>query len=156
MEPDDSLRHSQAPTTCSYPEPVRSSPYPTTQLKIHLNIIHSCTPESSNYSLSLRFPNQTLYVPFLSSIRIACPAYLILLDLIIRIIFDEQYRSYSCFYWPSVTPPSMWETMFHTHIQQEKKAYFYFWLLHIVNRVTKYSSPNENRCSLAAVFFLKN
>ena len=28
MEPEGSLRHSQMSTTCSYPEPARSSPYP--------------------------------------------------------------------------------------------------------------------------------
>jgi len=28
MEPDDSLPQSQVPTTCPYPEPARSSPYP--------------------------------------------------------------------------------------------------------------------------------
>jgi hypothetical protein len=28
MEPEDSLPHSQVPTTCLYPEPAQSSPYP--------------------------------------------------------------------------------------------------------------------------------
>jgi len=28
MDPEGSLPHSQVPTTCPYPEPVRSSPYP--------------------------------------------------------------------------------------------------------------------------------
>ena len=28
MEPEGSLTHSQAPATCSYPQPARSSPYP--------------------------------------------------------------------------------------------------------------------------------
>jgi len=28
LEPESSLPHSQAPATCSYPEPARSSPYP--------------------------------------------------------------------------------------------------------------------------------
>jgi len=28
MEPESSLRYSQVPATCPYPEPARSSPYP--------------------------------------------------------------------------------------------------------------------------------
>ena len=37
MEPEGSLPHSQVPATCPYPQPARSSPYPTSHfLKIHL------------------------------------------------------------------------------------------------------------------------
>ena len=32
MEPEGSLPHLQLPTTCPYPEPARSSPYPHTPL----------------------------------------------------------------------------------------------------------------------------
>ena len=40
MEPVSSLPHSQVSITCPYPEPARSSPYPTWRfLKIHFNII---------------------------------------------------------------------------------------------------------------------
>ena len=38
-------------------------------LKIHLTVILPSTPGSSKWSLSLRFPHQTLYTPLLSPIR---------------------------------------------------------------------------------------
>ena len=59
MEPKGSLPHSQVPATCPYPQPARSSPYPTSHfLKIPLNIIFHSTPGSPKWSLSLRFPHQ--------------------------------------------------------------------------------------------------
>jgi len=51
MEPEGSIPHSQVPVTCSYPDPARSSPYPTSHfLKIHLNIILPSTPGSPKWS----------------------------------------------------------------------------------------------------------
>ena len=41
------------------------------------------------------FPTKTLYASLLSLIRVTSPAHLILLDLITRVIFGEQYRSLS-------------------------------------------------------------
>jgi hypothetical protein len=41
------------------------------------------------------FSTKTLYTPLLSPIRAACPAHLIVLDLITRTTFDEEYRPLS-------------------------------------------------------------
>jgi len=60
MEPDGSLLQLQVPTTCPYPEPFQSSPYPPTPyfLEIQLNIMLPSMPGSPKWSLSLRFPHQ--------------------------------------------------------------------------------------------------
>jgi hypothetical protein len=52
-------------------------------------------PGSSKWSLSLRLPTKTLYMPLLSPIRATCPAYLIILDFVTRTILGEEYRSLS-------------------------------------------------------------
>jgi len=96
MEPEGSLQHSQVPATCTYPEPARSSPYPTSHFSnIHLNIILLSTPGSPKWSLSLRFPHQTPVYTYSLPVHATWPAYLILLDFITRKILGEQYRSCS-------------------------------------------------------------
>jgi hypothetical protein len=95
MEPQVSLPHSQVSTTCPYPEPVRSIPYPTSHfLKTHLNIILPSWPGSPKWPLSLRFPHQKpVHASPLPHTRYM-PAHLIL-DFITRTILGEQYRSLS-------------------------------------------------------------
>ena len=75
------------------PNPVR---IPTSHLlDINPNIIHPSTPRSSQWSPSLRFPQQDPIHPLSSPIRATCPAHFILLDFITRTIFGEEYKSFS-------------------------------------------------------------
>jgi len=80
MEPKGSLPCLQVPATCPYPELDESS---------------TCSP--SHFHLCLGLPSCLCQVStrLLFLISTSCPAYLILLDLIIRIIFDDQHRSLS-------------------------------------------------------------
>jgi len=94
MELEGSLPHSQVSATCPCPEPDQSSQcHPLSHfLKIRLSIILPSTPGSSKCFLSLRFLYENPVSPLLLPIRATCPAQLIL-DVITRPIFGEQYRS---------------------------------------------------------------
>jgi len=78
-------------------------------LKIRLNVVLPSTPGSPKWSLSLRFPHQTLYTNHLSTILATCPAHHIFLYIMTHTIFGELYRSTIstsfCFYLPC--PPSI-------------------------------------------------
>jgi hypothetical protein len=98
MEPEGLLSHSQVPAHRLYPQPDRSSPWPTSHfLKIHFNIIIPSTPGSSKWFLYLSFPHLNPVHAFPLPIRATCPAHLILLDLITRIILGGEYRSFSSY-----------------------------------------------------------
>ena len=69
-------------------------PHPTSWRSTFILTSHLCLGLPSGLFPS-GFPTKTLYALLLSPIRTICPAYLILLDLITRIIYGEAYRSIS-------------------------------------------------------------
>ena len=66
-------------------------------LEIHPNIIHPSTPRSSQWSPSLRFPQQDLIHPLSSPIRATCPAHLILSCLDIESIYLRKRNKINMF-----------------------------------------------------------
>ena len=74
--------------TYSYPEPEESS-HPILILSIPCNIIHTSMSRSSSSLFPSSFVTKILYLFFFSAVRDICSYLLNLLDLIIRVIFDE-------------------------------------------------------------------
>jgi hypothetical protein len=79
-----------------YPEPARSSPYPTSHfLNIYLILSSFLRLVLPSGLFPSGFPTKRLCTPLFLPIGVKCPAYLILLDLITRTILGEKYRSLS-------------------------------------------------------------
>jgi len=96
MEPEDLLPCSQTPATSIVPilgpiNPVHATP--THFLHTYFNIILSSTLRSSQSSLPLKFPQQNPKCTSPAPVHATCPAYLVLLGLIIRMIFGNKYGS---------------------------------------------------------------
>ena len=97
MEPEGSLPRLRVSATCPYPEPDQSIsclPHYNSRRSILILFFHLRLGLPSGLFPS-SFPTKTLYTPLLSTLRAICPAHLIFLDLIIRKIFGEEYRSLS-------------------------------------------------------------
>ena len=134
------LLHSQEPATCLNPVPNKSSPcpHPTYWKCVLILCSHLRLDFSSGSFPQVSLPEHCI-APLLPHTHATWLAYLLHLDLIIRIIFGEQYTSLSSklcsllhfpgisFFWGPNTysrtpsdyvPPSIRETKFHTHTKQ--------------------------------------
>jgi hypothetical protein len=75
--------------------PILNQINPVHPLKIRFNIILPSLRRSSKCFLSIRVPHRNPVRTYPVPIRATCPAHTILLELIIRIIFGEDYRAES-------------------------------------------------------------
>jgi hypothetical protein len=96
MKPGGSLPHSQQPAICPHPEAAQSSswPHPTSWSSILILCPHLRLGLPSGAFPQVSPPKSCMHLSF-PPIRATCPAHLIPLDLITRIIFGDEYRSLS-------------------------------------------------------------
>jgi hypothetical protein len=94
MKPEGSLPHLQVPANCLYPINPVHAPRPTSCRSILLLSSHLRLGLQSVHSL--KFPLQNLVYMLFSLTGATCSAYHIILDLFIRIMFGEEYRSLNC------------------------------------------------------------
>ena len=96
MEPGCSLPHSQEPANCPFTEPDQSipCPYPTSWIFILILSSHLYQGLRSSVFPS-GFLTKTMYAPLLSPTRATFLLFLILLNFVTQIIFNEEYRLWS-------------------------------------------------------------
>jgi hypothetical protein len=98
MELEGSLPHSQEFVTYPYSESYNiypAYPPPFQFLRISFNMILPYTPGFPSGFYPSSFTTKILYEPLLFIVRATCPAHLILLDLVTRIVFSKGCRSLS-------------------------------------------------------------
>jgi hypothetical protein len=105
MEPKGSLPCSQEPSAGPYPEPDQSTPsHPLSLRSILILSTHLCLGLPSGL-LPSGFHTNILYAFLFSPIRATCHAHLIILDLIILIILEEEYKLWSFSLCTFLQPP---------------------------------------------------
>jgi hypothetical protein len=111
MEHEGSLPHSHVPATALIMSLINPVTVPFHFLVVHLNIIHSSTPWSSKWSLSLSFPYQNHLHTSPLDIRAKSTTHFVRLDLFTRIILSWEYEllssSLCSFFYSLVTSSSL-------------------------------------------------